>query len=130
MKTAYPVIISKGSKLLIASVPDCDIDTQGKDIVDAIEMARDAISIWCVSELEAGRALPVPSDIGGIKCQEGELATLVDVDIAAYKKKLSNRTVRKNLTIPAWLNEEAERAGINFSHVLQDALRNELKQAS
>ena len=60
MKIAYPVVISKGQKFLIASVPDCEIDTQGESIVDAMEMARDAISIWCVGEQDAGRELPPP----------------------------------------------------------------------
>jgi len=123
MKVAYPVIISKGEKYLLASVIDCNIDTQGKDIIDAIEMARDAISIWCVAEQSAGRALPKPTDISSINCEDGELVTLVDSDIKAYKRKLDERTVRKNLTLPSWLNEEAEEAGVNFSQVLQVSLK-------
>jgi len=129
MKVAYPVIMTKGEKYLIASVPDCNIDTQGEDIVDAIEMARDAISIWCVAEQSAGRVLPKPSDITSINCDEGGLVTLVDSDIEAYKRKLDDRTVRKNLTIPSWLNEEAEKARINFSQILQRALKEELQLA-
>ena len=126
MKVAYPVIITKGEKYLIASVPDCNIDTQGNDIIDAIAMARDAISIWCVAEQSAGRALPKPSDITGIICEKGELVTLVDSDIEAYKRKLDDRTVRKNLTLPSWLNEEAEKAGVNFSQILQMSLKEHL----
>ena len=126
MKIAYPVIMTKGERYLIASVPDCNIDTQGKDIIDAIEMARDAISIWCVAEQGAGRELPKPSDITSIICEEGELVTLVDSDIEAYKKKLNDRTVRKNLTLPSWLNEEAEKAGVNFSQILQTSLKEHL----
>ena len=123
MKVAYPVIISKGEKYLIASVPDCNIDTQGDDIINAIEMARDAISIWCVAEQSAGRALPKPTDSTSINCDDGELVTLVDSNIEAYRKKLDARTVRKNLTLPSWLNEEAEKAGVNFSQVLQASLK-------
>ena len=123
MKVAYPVIMRKGKKYILASVPDCNIDTQGDDIVDAIEMARDAISLWCVAEQSAGRTLPTPSDITSISCEDGELVTLVDLDIEAYKKKLAERTVRKNLTLPSWLNEEAEKAGVNFSQLLQASLK-------
>ena len=123
MKIVYPVIISKGEKYLIASVPDCNIDTQGEDIVDAIEMVRDAISIWCVAEQSAGRMLPKPTDVNNINCEDGELITLVDSDIDAYKRKLNEKTVRKNLTLPSWLNEEAEKAGVNFSQVLQASLK-------
>jgi len=56
----------------------------------------------------------------------GDTVTLVDVDVDAYRRKLDNRAVRKNLTVPFWLNEQAERAGINFSCVLQEALKQKL----
>jgi predicted RNase H-like HicB family nuclease len=126
MKVAYPVIISKGEKYLIVSVPDCEIDTQGKDIIEAIEMARDAISIWCVCQQDEGRPLPDPSALSDIQCKNDETVTLVDADITAYRKKLDNRTVRKNLTLPSWLNEEAEKQKVNFSQILQSALKEHL----
>ena len=126
MKSIYPVIISKGEKYLLVSVPDCEIDTQGANLIEAIEMARDAISLWCVGEQDAGRELPNPSDLSTIKYNNGEIITLVDADIDAYRRKLDNRMVRKNLTIPSWINKQAEQAGINLSGVLQDALREKL----
>jgi predicted RNase H-like HicB family nuclease len=122
MKLVYPVIITKDGKYLLASVPDCDIDTQGKNLAEAIEMARDAISIWCVCEQDAKRELPAPSELSSLKTGSGQIATLVDVDIDAYRRILDNRTIRKNLTIPAWLNTFAEAKNINFSKVLQDSL--------
>ena len=122
MKLVYPVILSKGDKYILASIPDCRIDTQGKDIADAIEMARDAISMWCLCELEDGRELPASSEISTIHSEEGDILTLVDVDIEAYRRKHENRAVRKNLTIPHWLNEKAEQQRVNFSKILQDAL--------
>jgi len=127
MKVAYPVVISKGEDYLLASVPDCEIDTQGIDVVDTIEMARDAISIWCVDMQDDGRVLPSPSDIADIRSSSGDIVTLVDSDLAAYRRKLDNRTIRKNLTIPSWLNEQAENANVNFSQVLQKALKEELQ---
>lgn len=126
MKIVYPVIISKDKKFLIATIPDCNIDTQGENLVEAIEMARDAISISCVGEQDAGRQLPMPSDIAAIKHSDENIITLVDVDIDSYRRKLENRTVRKNLTIPSWINEQAEQAGINFWAILLKALKQEL----
>jgi predicted RNase H-like HicB family nuclease len=122
MKLVYPVIITKDGEFLLASIPDCDIDTQGKNIAEAIEMARDAISIWCVCEQDAGRELPIPSELSALKTGADQIATLVDVDIDAYRCILDNRTIRKNLTIPARLNSFAEANNINFSQVLKDAL--------
>ena len=126
MKVVYPVVITKGDKFMIASIPDCQIDTQGKDLADAIEMARDAISLWCVSEQDAGRPLPVPSELVDARKKFGESVTLVDSDIDEYRRKHDARTVRKNLTLPSWLNEKAEKANVNFSQLLQRALKEEL----
>ena len=106
--------------------PIANIDTQGKDLADAIEMARDAISLWCVSEQDAGRSLPVPSELADARKKFGESVTLVDSDIDEYRRKLDARTVRKNLTLPSWLNEKAEKANVNFSQLLQRALKEEL----
>jgi len=129
LKTAYPVIITDVGDCLLASVPDLEIDTSGKTLIEAIEMARDAISIWCVSQLDDfNRTLPEPSSLNIIKHGSNEIATLVDIDIDAYRRSLENRTVRKNLTIPSWLNEQAEKAGLNFSQILQKALKDELSQ--
>jgi len=123
MKIAYPVIISNASKFFIVSVPDCKINTQGDDLVHAIEMARDAISLWCVSEqMDFNRPLPDPSDLSTIDSEEGDIVTLVDIDLETYRRKHDLRTVRKNLTIPHWLNKEAEKKKVNFSRILQDAL--------
>jgi predicted RNase H-like HicB family nuclease len=127
MKTAYPIVITKGKKFLLASVPDCEIDTQGENIVDAIEMARDAISIWCVGEQDAGRTLPIPSELSAVTHDSRDIITLVDVDIDAYRRKLDNRTIRKNVTIPSWINEQAELAGVNFSAILVRGLKQELQ---
>jgi post-segregation antitoxin (ccd killing protein) len=54
--------------------------------------------------------------------------TLVDIDIDAFRRANDMRTVRKNLTLPSWLNERAEKAGINFSKALQDTLKEQLGQ--
>jgi predicted RNase H-like HicB family nuclease len=109
----------------VVYVPDLEINTQGADIVDAIEMARDAIGMWGISEVDAGRTIPAPS----IKIPDhadDEIVALVDIDFDAYRRAHDNRTVRKNLTIPSWLNDRAEKAGINFSQVLQKSLKHEL----
>jgi predicted RNase H-like HicB family nuclease len=88
MKLVYPVIISRGSNYLLASIPDCGIDTQGHDIADAIYMARDALSLWCMCEQDAGRELPAPSALESVKHRPDEIVTLVDTDIGAYRNRL------------------------------------------
>jgi len=87
MKIIYPVVISEGEKYFIASVPDCEIDTQGESVDNAIEMARDAIGLWCACEEEAKRSLPTPSKPIEISHEFGDIVTLVDVDLDLYRKQ-------------------------------------------
>lgn len=126
MKNAYPIVLTQGEKFIVVYVPDFDINTQGTDYADAIEMARDAIGIIGIDMEDDGEDLPAPSPVSSVD-SAGGIVTLVDVDFAAYRRKNDMRAVKKNCTIPSWLNFEAEKAGVNFSSVLQSALKRELK---
>jgi predicted RNase H-like HicB family nuclease len=127
LKIAYPIVITKADGCLLVSVPDLQIDTSGQNIVEAIEMARDAISIWCVSEQDDfKRALPEPSAQTAIEHEPDDIVTLVDIDLDAYRRSIENKAIKKTLTIPSWLNDRAEKARINFSQTLQKALKDEL----
>jgi len=127
MKAAYPVILSKGKKYIIVHVPDFNISTQGKDEADAMEMARDAIGLTGIDMEDESEKLPKPSMLADIKKEKkSDVITLVDVDFAEYRRKNDLRAVKKNCTIPSWLNHEAEKAGVNFSAILQAALKQEL----
>ena len=125
MKNVYPIIITKGEKYLLVYIPDFNINTQGENLADAIYMARDAIGIMGIDMQDEGQELPIPSAQEDIKASDS-IVTLVDVDFAEYRRKNDLRTVKKNCTIPSWLNYEAEKAGVNFSAVLQSALKREL----
>lgn len=128
MKTAYPIILKEGSKNnYIVFIPDFNINTEGADIATAIEMARDAIGILGIDIEDDSENLPKPSKLEKIKAEYQGIVTLVDVDFEAYRKKNDLRAVRKNCTIPSWLNAEAEKAGLNFSAILQTGLKKELK---
>ena len=129
MKSVYPIVLIPANGEYVVSVPDFDFMTQGTDIADAIDMARDAISLMGVEYQDNGKTLPKASEISSISHNDNEILTLIDVDFNAYRKMLENRAVRKNCTIPSWLNEKAEKAGINFSAVLQKALKEELNLA-
>lgn len=128
MKAVYPIILTPDKNGYVVSVPNLNINTEGKDIPDAIEMARDAIGLWGICEEDAGRAIPVVSSELPAHA-ENEITTLVDIDFSAYRRANDLRTVRKNVTIPSWLNNLAESSGINFSQVLQDGLRSRLNVA-
>lgn len=138
MKLAYPIYIAKNGSDYLVYVPDLDIFTEGKGAADAMSMARDAISGKALEYEEEGRTLPEPSDykkarILTMQRADGEdflysngICTLVDTDLEEYQRKMENRSVKKNCTIPYRLSVEADKAGLNYSRVLQNALREEL----
>lgn len=75
-----------------------------------------------------GKEIPESSDINNIKKEnDSDIVTLVDVDFLEYRRKNDIKTVRRNVSLPSWLDVEAEKAGINVSALLQMALKKELK---
>lgn len=128
MKAVFPVVFTKLDEGgYMAYVPDMAINTQGEDLAEAIEMARDAIGVMGIDMEDDGRAIPTPSAPEAITCGANEILSMVDIDFAEYRRAMEKRTVRRNVSLPSWLNVEAEKAGINFSAVLQNALKNELQ---
>lgn len=128
MKKAYPVILSHGEKFIVVYVPDFEINTQGENIADAIEMARDAIGAVGIDMEDDGEFLPEPTIISEVKTDlKTDVVTYVDVDFSEHRRKNDLKMVKKNCTVPSWLSFEAEKAGINFSAILTAALKKELK---
>ncbi|MDR0852912.1 MAG: type II toxin-antitoxin system HicB family antitoxin [Clostridiales Family XIII bacterium] len=142
MKEIYTVIITETTDKkmpYLVYVPDFDVVTEGKDLNDALYMAEDIISLCGVDYEDDGKFIPTPTAIDSIDmsvshwadvCEPSEIITefktLVPVDFDLYRKKLQNTAVRRNVSLPAWLDAEASKAGINVSAVLQNALKAEL----
>jgi predicted RNase H-like HicB family nuclease len=129
MKRTYPIVIEDtGDAYLLVRVPDFDRMTQGTDLTESIDMAQDLICMLGIDYQDKDQPLPAPSLVSEIQNQfPGKIVTLVNVDIEKYRKANEARSVRKNVTIPGWLNAAAEDADLNFSAVLQDALKRELQ---
>lgn len=125
MKQVYPIILTPAANGYVVFVPHININTEGETLTNAIEMARDAICLWAICEEDMGRKIPEPTDFTP-KHSDNELVSLVDVDISAYRRANENRTIRKNVTLPSWLNVIAEQNNVNFSGVLQNALIEQL----
>lgn len=126
MKNTYPIVLTPEAQGFTVYIPDFDINTEGDDLTETIEMARDAIGLMGIDMEDDGKALPVPSPLQSIQSQDGDTVSLVDVDFTEYRRKNELRTVKKNCTLPSWLCYEAEKANINFSQALQSALKHEL----
>lgn len=126
MKNSYPIILTPEEKGFTVYIPDFDINTQGDDLTEAIEMARDAIGLMGIDIEDDGKVIPTASSTKDIKPADGDIVSLVDVDFAEYRRKNEMKVVKKNCTLPSWLCYEAEKANINFSQALQAALKREL----
>ena len=138
MKVIYPVCIFQTKDEYMVFVPDLNTNnTSGKTLEEALTMAQDLIATYILEDLEeVGRnEIPKQSKIENINIKEiqkyweiddediiSSFKTLVIVDLDEFLQKWSNKSVRKNLTIPQWLNTKAEALNINFSQVLQEAL--------
>ena len=124
MKLVYPAVFypceEGGYTVEVPDLPGCV--TEGDTLADAILMGEDAASGWVLSELEEGRAVPVASPIHAIHPDEEGFVSLLTLDMDAYAEKYGKKAVRKNLTIPAWLNTFAEQQKVNFSQLLTEAL--------
>ena len=128
MTKVYPVIFTPCEEGgYMATVPEFPLNTQGENMAEAIAMARDAIGLMGITMQDDGQPLPESSELDAVECTQGEIASLVDVDFDAYRRAHDNRTVRRNVTLPAWLDEKARQSDLNVSAVLQAALKHELK---
>ena len=131
MKYAYTAVFtaeeSGAYSVYFPDLPGCS--TSGSDIPDAVYMAQDARCLWLYDMEQENKDLPAASPTHTFKVKENEFTSVIAVDTETYRRFYENKSVKKTLTIPMSLNEQAERANINFSQTLQKALREELNIA-
>ncbi|MBT1171732.1 type II toxin-antitoxin system HicB family antitoxin [Bifidobacterium sp. SO4] len=133
MKLVYPIILTPyedRSGGYVVTAPDMPgLVTGGDTLAEALDMARDAASGWVLTELEEGRHEPHASNIADVKPDEPDgIVTLISLDMDAYAEKYGKKSVRKNVTIPAWLDTFGEQQGINYSQVLREGLENRYRE--
>lgn len=123
----YPAIFNYEDKEIAISFPDLPgCYSCGKDDEEALYMAKDALGLYIVSAEEDGEELKQPSRLNAIKLSKNERVVLVEVNMPLFRESVQNASVKKTLTIPKWINDLAEKNKINFSQVLQTALKNAL----
>ncbi len=130
MKYVYPAIFeevpaAEGGGYSV-TFPDWSGATSGKTLEEAVRMAEDFLGLACWDAEEDKEPLPVPTNPKTIAPDERTFVAMVSADTAAYRRKMNHKTVKKTLSIPEWLNTMALERNINFSGVLQDALKEKL----
>lgn len=119
----YPVIFHPEAIGYSTCVPDLDgCFSQGDTLTEALEMTTDAIGLF----LNSIQEFPAASAPDTIVVPAGDFMMVVPFDALAYQRKHNTKSVKKTLTIPAWLNEAAEAEHVNFSGLLQEALKKKL----
>lgn len=125
MLKVYPVILTPTDTGFVVTVPDLNINTQGKDLPEAIYMARDAIGLQGICEQDDGHIIPEPST-SEPPHEKDELISWVDIDFAKYRKANDFTTMRINVSVPKYLKVLGYEAGVNFSQTLQEGLKSHL----
>lgn len=127
-KVNYPAIFHKENKGYWIEFPDVPgAYSQAKNFDEAISMATDALALALDDIERSGKELPKPSRADKIKLDSDSTMAFIVFDLDAQRKNIKYyRSVKKTLSIPYWLNEAATEAGINFSAILQKALKAEL----
>ena len=130
MKYIYSAIFTpdKESGKYLAKVPDLPgCVSSGSDLHDAIEQITDAASVWLVVAEDEGLTIPAATPQGDFDHAPGSIFSVIQVDTLAYRALTDTRAVRKNVSLPAWMADLADKRGINCSQVLQEGLRARLE---
>ena len=122
MKYVYPAILYPDNDKIGVTVPDLPgCHTYGDDVPDALFMAKDAIEMWLWHAENS--AIPIPPASKTLSFKPGETLTLIAADTDEYRQANDTRAVKKTLSIPSWLNQQAEKANAPFSQILQQGLK-------
>lgn len=128
-KFFYPALFHKAEEggfwVSFPDLPECL--TQGENMEDAYGMAIDALGLALEDRIRE-KDIPAPSTIDAIEYDSNTYPVIIEFDLDLYRRRTNSKAVKKTLSIPAWLNEEAMAHDINFSAVLQEALKQELRR--
>lgn len=120
----YPAVFTYEEGQEIAVVfPDLDVATSGINDHDALMSARELLGCVMFGLEEDGEEIPEPTPLSKVSLRDNERVVLIDVYMPSVRMAQVNRSVSRTVTLPAWLNAAAQERNINFSQVLQDALK-------
>ncbi|QTX33354.1 type II toxin-antitoxin system HicB family antitoxin [Aminithiophilus ramosus] len=123
----YPALLSEEGAYICVRFPDLPgCNTFGKDYADTIASAKEALGGHLLCMEEDNDPIPAPTPLNKLQPEKDEIAVLIDVRLDVLRKEEAKKSVSKNVTLPAWLNEMAMEHKINFSSTLQEALREKL----
>lgn len=126
----FPAVLTyeEGYEIAVTfpDLPGCA--TSGATEEEAIAMGREALGLHLWGMETDGDEIPAPSGLRNVETEENEITCMIDVYMPAVRMAQENKSVNRTVTLPAWLNAKAVECGINFSQVLQNALKEAIQQ--
>ncbi|MDL2263791.1 type II toxin-antitoxin system HicB family antitoxin [Synergistaceae bacterium OttesenSCG-928-I11] len=123
----YPALFTEedgGITVTFPDLPGCISCADSGE--EAVFMAKDALGAWIVANEDLGLQIPPPSKISDVVIDKNQSVVLIDVWLPIFREEQRSGSVKKNVTVPIWLNVLAEKAGLNFSQILQAGLKSTL----
>ena len=125
----FPAVLTydEGYEIAVTfpDLPGCA--TSGETEADALAMGKEALGLHLWGMETDAEEIPVPSPVKSIHTDDNEVIVLIDVYMPAVRMAQENRSVNRTVTLPAWLNAKALERGINFSQILQNALKDAIR---
>lgn len=123
----YPAVFNYDDDEISVFFPDLDVATSGDTENEALLSARELLGATLYGLEEDGEEIPKPTQMTELETEKNERTALIDVYMPAIRMAQVNKSVNRTVTLPAWLNSAALAQNINFSQILQDALKTQLK---
>ncbi|OLN29059.1 type II toxin-antitoxin system HicB family antitoxin [Desulfosporosinus metallidurans] len=127
-KYLFPAIFepreTKGYTVTFPDLPGCI--TEGDSLEETLLMAKEALELHLYGMEEDGDPIPSPASPEKIVVSTGAFVTIIEAWMKLIRDEMADKAVKKTLTIPKWLNDLAVKNHLNFSHVLQSALKDHL----
>jgi predicted RNase H-like HicB family nuclease len=124
---AFPAVFryaEEGISIEFPDLPTCQ--TCAISDSEAFKNAKETLGVHLFNMEQDGDTIPDPSAVSVIQLNKDEVITMVEVFMPAIRDKMNNQFVKKTLSVPAWLNRRAEQEQVNFSHILQQGIKDYL----
>ena len=126
MKYVYPALFTTEGDDIIVTFPDLDDTfTDGTTMQEAFENAEDVLNLMLWNREDEKDVIPPPSPPEQITVPQGATLAMIKADTLAYRKRHDKKTIRRSITLPSWLDTLARERNINFSQLMQNAIRRE-----
>ena len=119
----YPAIFKPNDDgSITVDFPGLECTTEGKDLENAIYMARDCLALWLDTQDMLGEPIPAPSPVNEVRTFGDHYVTLIDADPEVYARQRKSKAIKRTVSLPVWLDNFASRENISLSKELQSAL--------